>query len=187
MMKKVLIGAVIVICAALVYKILSFNMFRPGTEVISLGNAKAGELEAILQIRAMQVNETCRIDTVREGTFYDDRLVCSYEGIINIGVDFADTISNWATKSNDGKITLKYPCLKVINADGWVITGSSVQMEKGKWSNQELKELSERANVVLKEQAAKHIAEAEKNLRTQLTAKLNGLGYNDVEISFCNN
>ena len=35
-MKKVLIGAVIVICAALVYKILSFNMFRPDTEVISL-------------------------------------------------------------------------------------------------------------------------------------------------------
>jgi hypothetical protein len=185
MMKKVLIGAVIVICAALVYKILSFNMFRPDTEVISIGNAKAGELEAILQIRAMQVNESCRIDTVREGTFSDDRLVCTYEGTINIGVDFADTISNWATKSN-GKITLKYPCLKVINADGWVVTGSSVLTEKGSWSNQDMKELSERANVKLKEQASKHFAESEKNLRAQLTAKLNGLGYNDVEISFCN-
>ena len=185
-MKKVLIAVVIVICAALVYKILTSSFFRPGTEVISVGYIKAGELESILQIRAIQVNETCRIDTIREGVFSDDRLICSYEGTINIGIDFADTTRNWATQDN-GRITLKCPCLKILNKDGWVITGSSAPIESGSWSNQDLKNISYRANAHLKQKATKYFSDAEANIRTQLTTKLKSMGYKDVKITFCNN
>ena len=176
------IVVVAIICVAVIY--IAQFFFKPDKDSYSLENINVSELESILQIRALQVNESCIVDSIKEGVIYNDKLTRTYEGTVNIGIDFADLVQDWATKQN-GRVFINCPCLKILNVNGWVITNSKTAIEDGTWTNRDIKEVDYRANEVLKKKAMQRFPEAENNLRSQLAAKLKSMGYTDFEITFC--
>lgn len=159
--------------------------WQPKKEVIVLENLTYSEIDPILQLRSMQVNPSCKIDTIKEHFFSDDRIVCSYSGTINIGIDFADTLHNWATKKGDS-VFIKLPNVKILNTDSWVITGRSIPIEKGKWTNEDMAEIENRANQKLCDIAKESYPEAEANARKYINEKLYAMGFKYIDITFGN-
>ena len=188
MKKVIIIVVVLIVCVfALFFGIVLFgimsNISLYDRHTPSVTNIRTSGIEQIFKIRSLQINENVRIDTTRVGTIMDDRLIRTYEGTINLGIDFADTLSNWAVISGNNAY-LRCPAIKVLNADRWVITNCNTFIEDGEWGYDDLAIIDQKANEKLLQKSRKYYLDAEINMRAQLTDILSSLGYSNIEISF---
>ncbi len=149
-----------------------------------LENLQIGELKLLMQMVPLNVHDDFKIQKVKEHWYGDDKIIGSYISNTNIGIDFADTIENWAMKRGD-TLFLKLPAVKVLNKDGKVIEKSNYPICSGGWTDQELKQMEDSANTYFLDKAKTEFPRAEKEIEDFMrNAALLDLKFKEVVIEF---
>ena len=149
-----------------------------------LENLQIAEINLLMQYVPINLQESFKIYKEKEHWYGNDKIIGLYNSNTNIGIDFADTVQNWAMKRID-TVFIKLHAVKVLNKDGNVIAKSSFPICSGDWSDQELKQMEDSANTHFLETAKKEFPRAEKEIESFMrNAALLDLKYKEVVIEF---
>lgn len=141
-------------------------------------------LKGIRQWEFLTVSDEELVDTVRRGIFTDDHLARIYYGTMRLGIDMADTTSNWLSRRGD-TIVVALPPIRLLDDDFIDEARTRPFIEDGRWSHADRALLYDKARAVMTRRglSPSNVRSAELNATTQFDNIMRAMGFSNVRVS----
>lgn len=126
------------------------------------------------------------VDSIKKGIFFDDRMICIYQGTLSLGIDMQHFEESWITAQGKDSISLSLPPVSLLDQDFINEAQTDAFYESGKWTEKEKEELYQKARnrMLQRANAPENRKMAEQHARKQISRLMHSLGFRHVEISF---
>jgi len=184
--------AVVGIALLLILGVAYWLLFAPKKAKVEVTvddgiNLTPEQIEAVKNIgewELLSVSDEELIDTVSKGFFKDDKLARIYYGTLRFGINLEDVSDGWMQQKGD-TVVVKLPPVKLLDRDFIDEARTKSFYETGRWTGEDRQALYTRAyNKMLAHCVTeKNIKEAEENAVKQMKKIMNGMGFDNVEVS----